>query len=276
MDELIDRLRDRFNSYWHSEKRSIKLISRSLAFTLFAAVLSTIAPTLADELASDPTMLEPAPVASATTSTLIIEETVTATPSPSSSFTPEPEISRPPIAVPLEAPFTESSETSTAELPGVPLETQTAYSIKAPATVAVDPRAMTRYLPQIYLSNPNPEIEYTMACVSGAGLRFDAKEKQVANNRVEGSELISGDLSGQLLISASTSRVREMLNSFQGLFISSTGGGIAGRSLTLRLVAVSKPVADPAFCSYARSGAVVAIRPLALEQSTVKGGGRLK
>ena len=276
MDELIDRLRDRFNNYWHSEKRSIKFISRTLAFTLFAAVLSTIAPTLADELASDPSMIEPAPIPSPTSSTIVIEETLTVTPSPTPSFTPEPEISRPPIAVPSEAPFVESSETSTVELPGVPLETQTAYSIKAPATVAVDPRAMTRYLPQIYLSNPDPEIEYTMACVSGAGLKFDIKQKAAANNQIEGIELISGDLSGQLLISATTSRVKEMLNSFQGLFISSTGGGIAGRSLTLRLVAVSKPVVDPTFCSYARSGAVVAIRPLALEQSTVKGGGRLK
>jgi hypothetical protein len=47
MEELIDRLRDRFNEFWHSEKRSVKLIARALAFTLFAAVISTIAPTLA-------------------------------------------------------------------------------------------------------------------------------------------------------------------------------------------------------------------------------------
>ncbi len=59
MDELINRLRYRFNDYWHSEKRSVKLISRALAFSLFAAILSTIAPTLADELSSDPAMLQP-------------------------------------------------------------------------------------------------------------------------------------------------------------------------------------------------------------------------
>ena len=77
LDELINRLRYRFNDYWHSEKRSIKLISRALALTLFAAILSTIAPTLADELSSDPTMLEPVSQSSTAPSTQPISETPT-------------------------------------------------------------------------------------------------------------------------------------------------------------------------------------------------------
>ena len=115
-----------------------------------------------------------------------------------------------------------------------------------------------------------------MVCVSGAGLRFDVKQKGAAQNQVEGVELISGDLSGQVIISAETARAIELLNSYQGLFMSSTGGGISGRSLTFRFVAVSKPVADPSYCGAARSGAITTIRPLGLDQSTVKGGGRLK
>jgi hypothetical protein len=276
IDELIDRLRYRFNDYWHSEKRSVKLISRALALTLAAAVISTIAPTLADELSSDPTMLEPAPQSSTSPMAPVVAETPTASASPAATFTPEPVVSRPAVATPSESPFVESSESATAELPGVPLETQTAYLVKAPTTIAVDPRALNRFMPHIYVTNPNPDIEFTMVCVSGAGLRFDVKQKGAAHNQVEGDELISGDLSGQVILSAETARAIELLNSYQGLFMTSTGGGISGRSLTFRFVAVSKPVVDPSYCSAARSGAITTIRPLGLDQSTVKGGGRLK
>lgn len=274
-EELVDRLRYRFNDYWHSEKRSVKLISRALALTLFAAILSTIAPTLADELSSDPAMLEPVaqPVQ---TSTVTISETPTVSPSADATFTPEPVVSRPPVAQPSESPLAESSESATAELPGVPLETQTAYVVKAPATIAVDPRALNRFMPHIYAATPDRQVEYTMVCVNGAGLRFDVKQKNAANNQVEGLELIYGDLSGLVIVSAETARAIELVNSYQGLFMSSTGGGIAGRSLTFRFVAVTKPVVNPEFCSAARSGAVTTMRALGLDQSTVKGGGKLK
>ena len=274
-EELVDRLRYRFNDYWHSEKRSVKLISRALAFTLFAAVISTIAPTLADELSSDPAMLEPV-APGAQTSTVTISETPTATPSADPTFTPEPVVSRPAVAAPSESPLVESTESATADLPGVPLETQTAYVVKAPSSIAVDPRALNRFMPHIYAATPDPKVEYTMLCVNGSGLRFDVKQKSAANNQVEGAELIYGDLSGLVIVSAETARAIELVNSYQGLFMSSTGGGIAGRSLTFRFVAVTKPVVDPAFCSAARSGAVTTLRALGLDLSTVKGGGKLK
>ncbi len=277
MDELIERLRYRFDGYWRSEKRSVKLISRILAFTLFAAVVSTIAPTLADELSSDPAMLQPVnPSPEANTSTVTITDTPTATPSAQASFTPEPVVSRPAIAQPSESALAESSDTSTVDAPGVPLETQTAYLVKAPATIAVDPRALNRFLPHIYAATPDPDAQYTMVCISGAGLRFDVKQKNAANNQVEGLEQITGDLSGLVIVSAETARAVELVNSYQGLFMSSTSGGISGRQLTLRFVAVTKPVADPAYCGAARSGSVTTLRSLGLDLSTVKGGGKLK
>lgn len=277
MEEFIERLRYRFNDYWRSEKRSVKITSRFLAFTLFAAVISTIAPTLADELSSDPAMLEPVvQVGESNTSTVIITETATVSPTAEATFSPEPQISRPAIAQPSDEPLTEGSESATADMPGVPLETQTAYLIRVPVSVAVDPRAVNRFMPHIFAASKDPSVEYTMVCINGSGLRFDAKQKGAANNQVEGSELITGDLSGLLIVSAQTERAIELINSYQGLFLTSTGGGISGRSLTIRFVAVSKPVADPAFCGVARSGAVTTLRPLGLDLSTVKGGGTLK
>jgi hypothetical protein len=279
LEELINRVRYRLDGYFHSEKRSVKFLARFLAFTLFAAVISTIAPTLADELADDPSMMQPV-TAEQTTSTVTISptETETASPTPNPTFSPEPEISRPAItnssAEPL--PEGESSDSATANGPGVPLEIQPRYILKIPATGGIDPRATTYFLPLIYGANEDPEVEFTMVCISAPAVRFDLGAKGSANNSIEGNELITGDQSGQLIISAKTNRVINLINSVGGLFLSSDSGGLAGRSLTFRFVAVSKPVADPAYCSAAKSGAITTVRALGLDLSTVKGGGKLK
>ena len=279
LDELINRVRYRLDGYFHSEKRSVKFLARFLAFTLFAAVISTIAPTLADELADDPSMMQPVATEQPTsTVTISPAETETASPSPNPSFTPEPEISRPAItnssAEPL--PESEGSDSATAEGPGVPLEVQPRYILKIPATGAIDPRATSYFLPLIYAANQDPEVEFTMVCISAPAVRFDLGAKGVANNSVEGDELITGDQSGQLIISAKTNRVVNLINSSGGLFLTSNSGGLAGRSLTFRFVAVTKPVADPEFCSAAASGAITTVRAIGLDLSTTKGGGKLK
>ncbi|CAB4561799.1 MAG: hypothetical protein F2555_00780 [Actinobacteria bacterium] len=279
LEEFINRVRYRLDGYFHSEKRSVKFLARFLAFTLFAAVISTIAPTLADELADDPSMMQPV-ASEETTSTVTIAptETSTASPTPDPTFSPEPEISRPAIsntsAEPL--PEGESSESATANGPGVALEIQPRYILKIPATGGIDPRATTYFLPLIYAANEDPEVEFTMVCISAPAVRFDLGVKGVANNSIEGEELITGDQSGQLIISAKTNRVINLINSVGGLFLSSNSGGLAGRSLTFRFVAVTKPVADPEICSAAQSGAITTVRALGLDLSTVKGGGRLK
>ena len=279
LEELINRVRYRLDGYFHSEKRSVKFLARFLAFTLFAAVISTIAPTLADELADDPSMMQPvASDETTTTVTISAPETSTPSPTPDPTFSPEPEISRPAIsntsAEPL--PEGESSESATASGPGVPLDIQPRYILKIPTTGGIDPRATTYFLPLIYAANEDPEVEFTMVCISAPAVRFDLGAKGVANNSIEGEELITGDQSGQLIVSAKTNRVVNLINSVGGLFLTSNSGGLAGRSLTFRFVAVTKPVVDPEICSVAQSGAITTVRALGLDLSTVKGGGKLK
>ncbi len=276
MDELIYRLKDRFYEYWNSEKHSVKVLSRFLAFTLFAAVISTIAPTLADELSTDPQMLEPV-VQVQESSTVTIVETVTASAVPTATFTPEPVVSRPPVVESTQSPLPESSDSATVEGPGVPLEIQPKYVVKVPASGAIDPRATTYFLPHIYAAVSDPDVEFSMVCINGtSGMKFDALQKGVPNNSEEGTELIFGDQTGLVLISAETNRLVNLINSYNGLFISTWSGGLSGRSLTLRFIAVTKPVVDPAYCGAAKSGAVMSLRPLGLQLSTVKGGGNLK
>lgn len=275
-DDFLYRLKERIRAPFNSEKRAIRLVSRLAALGIFAAVVSTLAPTLADELAGSPEMIEP-------TTQPSVDPSISATPSqsPSQSPTPsptaEPVIVRPPIASSSPAPLAEPSDSATVvELPPAPLDVQPRYTLRIPQSVAVDPRATSYLLPHIYASTGDSS-KYTMVCIYGQnGLNFDTRNKLSAQNSDSGSDLISGDRSGFLLISASTARVVNLINSWAGLQIYSTQGGIAGKALTFQFVAVTKPVIEPTFCSSARSAATTVIRPLELQQSTVKGSGTLK
>lgn len=277
LDELLERLKYRLDGYFHSEKKSVKYLARALAMTLFAAVISTIAPTLADELSTSPSMLQPEPSVTSTTTSIVEESsTATDTPTASATFTPDPQITRPAIANPSASALPEGSESATAEGEGVPWEIQPKYILRIPASGAIDPRASTYFMPHIYVAADDPDVEFTMACISTAGAHLDLKSKSSADNAVEGDLLISGDQSGLLIISGSTNKVLNAINASGGLLVRSTGGGLAGRSLTFRFIAVTKAVTDPAYCSAAQSGVITTIRALGLDLSTVKGGGKLK
>jgi hypothetical protein len=272
-EEFIERLKARISDFFNSENKFVRLAARLGSLALFAVVVSTIAPTIADELSSSPEVVQqpaqpaPAPTPSPTE--------VEATPTPSASPTPEAQITRPAIASTSPTPLAESGESVTVkDEPPAPLEIQPKYVLRIPNSVAVDPRARSYFLPHIFAAADG--AQFTMACISGAGITFDTRNKQSSQNSDEGKDLVMGDQSGFLLISSTTARVVNLINSYTGLLVSSANGGLANKALTMRFVAVTAPVVDPTFCSAAKSSAATAFRPLGLEQSTVKGGGKLK
>ena len=272
-EEFIERLKARISDFFNSENKFVRLAARLGSLALFAVVVSTIAPTIADELSSSPEVVQqpaqpaPAPTPSPTE--------VEATPTPSASPTPEAQITRPAIASTSPTPLAESGESATVkDEPPAPLEIQPKYVLRIPNSVAVDPRARSYFLPHIFAAADG--AQFTMACISGAGITFDTRNKQSSQNSDEGKDLVMGDQSGFLLISSTTARVVNLINSYTGLLVSSANGGLANKALTMRFVAVTAPVVDPTFCSAAKSSAATAFRPLGLEQSTVKGGGKLK
>jgi hypothetical protein len=272
-EEFIERLKARISDFFNSENKFVRLAARLGSLALFAVVVSTIAPTIADELSSSSEIVQPAPQQAPVPTPTPTE--VEATPTPSASPTPEAEITRPAIASTSPTPLSESGETVTVkDEPPAPLEIQPKYVLRIPNSVAVDPRARSYYLPQIYAASDG--AQFTLACISGAGVTFDSRAKQSSQNSDEGRDLIMGDQSGFLLISSTTARTVNLINSYTGLLVSSANGGLANKALTMRFVAVTTPVVDPTFCSAAKSSASTAFRPLGLEQSTVKGGGKLK
>jgi hypothetical protein len=272
-EEFIERLKARISDFFNSENKFVRLAARLGSLALFAVVVSTIAPTIADELSSSPEVVQqPAQPAPAPTP---CPTEVEATPTPSASPTPEAQITRPAIASTSPTPLAESGESVTVkDEPPAPLEIQPKYVLRIPNSVAVDPRARSYFLPHIFAAADG--AQFTMACISGAGITFDTRNKQSSQNSDEGKDLVMGDQSGFLLISSTTARVVNLINSYTGLLVSSANGGLANKALTMRFVAVTAPVVDPTFCSAAKSSAATAFRPLGLEQSTVKGGGKLK
>jgi len=279
LPEFIERIKFRALDEFNSQRRIKKVVSRAIVLAFFAAVVTTIAPTLADELATSPEMIQevvPAliPTDSDTQTVAIIAEP-TSTPEP--TLTPEPEIDRPEITLTIAPLLSEVAETTTIViLPPAPLEIQPRYLLKIPATAAVDPRATTYFFPSIYASVDGSAVDYTMVCISGQGISFDIKNKRASDDQADGNLLISGDLSGRLLVSGTTNQVLNLINSQFGLFAYSNGGSIAGRGVTFQFVAVSKPTVESQFCSAAQSGAITTMRALGLGLSIVKGAGRLK
>jgi len=282
--EFFDRLRARLHELFQSEKRSTRLFSRLVAALCAGLIFATVAPTIADELTGEPESSQsPAPEVVAESPTATPEPEVSESPSPSptpsasDSPSPEPSVTRPviPTGSPTPLPESTDSETAEIEIEPAPLEIQPRYNLRMPATVAIDPRAKSYLMPQIF-AQPEDATVATLACISGSALSFDIMQKSSRQTFLEGPDYVSGDRSGMLLVAGSASRVINLINSYSGLVAYSDTTGIAGRPITISLVALNKVALDPTFCSAARSSGTTLLRPLGLSQSTVKGGGTLK
>ena len=83
-------------------------------------------------------------------------------------------------------------------------------------------------------------------------------------------------MTSALFISGKTADVLNLINSQQGLFAYTSSGGIAGRSISIELVAMSNPGVKRTFCESAKSAATLTFRSMGLDMGTVKNGITLK
>lgn len=276
-DDFIDGVIDRLRALLQSENRTIRFTSRLIALGVAASIITIIVPSLASELSSPPQIIEspigpnPAPVDSETAQQLQAPE------SSSVSSSPSPDIQRPPISPSNPSPLAESTESATAtELPPQPLTVQPVYTMRIPSTLKIDPRAKSDFFPQLFAAT-GVDTQTTMACISSpSNLIFDIGDKQSSQKGPSGQALVLGDRTGQVLISGTTARVINIINSGMGLLATAPAGGIANKSVLFQFVAVTKPVTDPGLCARARSVASTEFRALDLTESTVKGHGTLK
>lgn len=284
MDEFKYRLKDIWYRLFYNGSKARRIISRLFALTLISIFATLVAPTLAEELAggNSESELQATPAASAepTASDSSTVETTVETETTTSGVAPSPTINPSLTSTPAasDEPIEQGpsdSETVASEPPPGPLANQPKYILRFPASLSVDPRAKTFFLPQV-LASPSAPVPSTLVCITGRGVALDLKEKLKAEVIEEGEIQLSGDRSGQILLAGNSTEIISAVNSQGGLLVYSNSTGVANKSVIFQFVALSKSILDPAFCAAARTTAIVNLRALGLEQSTVKGSGKLK
>ena len=247
------RITDRIVALFNDDRQFVKLFSRLGFLALLAGIIAVVAPTSATENSPDQTQTEIAPTDTQTATV----DTSTATPEPSASPTPVDTSTVGEILTVISM-----KETVTA------LANQPKFVIRAPTTLTIDPRAMTKYLPQLSISGS----EYALACITGSNVNLDISTKGSASDAVENGIIVVGDLTSTLFVSGKNADVVNLINSDGGLLAFSRAGGLANRSITIEMVAMSKPGVKRAFCDFAKSSATLSFQSMGLEISTNKSG----
>ena len=263
----FERLKERYRDLMDRQSRAGRLAIRLSFLALIALFLSTVVPTMAQDLAANPTaQTDPSTPTGPTDPGTPVDSTTV--PTPTDSASPTPSDSPTPVALP--SPLADS--TTASPEPVHALKDQPVYTSHAPGMVNVDPRAVQMTLPSIAFSGS----KYTLICISSDNLRFDILNKRVPNPSPSDSLLVAGDLSSQLRIAGLNGEVANLLNSDGGLTAYSTQNGIAGKSLYIRYVAMSGPATDMDFCSASQSGSLTTFRALDLSLSNAGGKVTLK
>jgi hypothetical protein len=269
------RFRRSFYDLFYGERTSVRIFSRLVLLTFIAALVATVAPTVANVVTQeDPgpvsTYVEPTPepVVDTSTSASPTPEAPTSDTSTAQSPEPTPEYSVSPA----------KSDTVTVE-PKIeadaPLNPQPVYTLKIPGTLAIDPRANSYFVPSIYLSGS----KYTLVCISSNGINFDLANKRISDDRSDTSTvMVLGDGGSFLRVAGRTAEVLAVINSGGGLFAYTNSGGLRDRSAFVSVIATNKATIDPSFCGAASSAnyKTFSFRALGLQVDTKKGSGRLK
>lgn len=253
------------------------LAKRFFALAVVGVILSVVAPVIADENSAPSGTEMPAPEVSgepipADTPTDTPSEvpipTDTTVASPSPSAMPSPDATRAPSDAGTETTtvFVDESP-SPSPTPVGPLADQR-MRVNIPNVLPVDPRATSRNLPAINLGGPR----YLLACIEGSNLYFDIYAKNSPQSFFNSEQLVSGDMTSQLLISGTTEQVLAIMNSYGGMKAVATRSAIGSLYARLSFVAMTEPTLESAFCNQGSPSnfRIVYFRGLGLGMNLIK------
>ena len=254
----LDRIIDRANLYFYNAKKSVSVVSRTIALVALAAMLTSVFPTLAEESdpapqeleAPQPPQEEPAPAPTEESN----QEEPAPVPSSESSETPEPEVSD-------EEAVEEEEEEEKIEI----AEEQPRIAFRFPNSVAHDPRANVAFLPELGFAGGG----IGMFCISFNG-SIDISTKNIANNSNEGSLLIQGDLTSNVRIAGNFNQMAQLINSGGGVKLISTNGRLNWSSVSFGYVELTGIENKPEFCGGISSARSIGFRALGLQMDNVK------
>ena len=142
--------------------------------------------------------------------------------------------------VPSESP-TASPEPSVTPEPPHAIANQSMF-IRSAQVVRADPRSTSVFMTPIAFSSPS----LVLACINSNGAAIDLLRKNAVDNWDLG---ITGDFSSNLRLVAPGDQIANLINSNNGLRLVSNSGGVVGKYLSMRFIAVSEPTLDPKLCN---------------------------
>ena len=270
VERLIDLIERTINfSFSKRAIRRISLLIRLLLIFAFTFVIFRLAPTMADELTPSPD------------TEVVATETPAASEQPSVPASPEPQDapSASPAPVPTEEPIapvpasSPSPSTSATPPPPTALVNQN-MQLRVPTSLLVDPRARSASVSELYVAGP----QNLLVCINSGSALSDVYLKNIADADFGGQALVAGDRTFNVRVTGNTSQVLAILNSAQGVRVSSAVGTIASRTVSFRFVATTAPTLDAALCAKASPAntRTLTFRELGLQIEMKKGDVILK
>lgn len=298
---LLDRIIDSLHSLFYSQKRSVSVGSRFVAITVAFFTVTTVFPTLAEEL------LPPTEVVQSSTSEA--EPASESSPEPVAEQ-PEPEAS--PVASETLAALSdeerkaeeeakaeeerkeEERKAEEAKVKVAPVQPQ--INFRFPNSVALDPRATVANLPQLAITGGSMGL----LCLSSNGI-IDINTKGLSNSiavapvaapvtksgdkeadaeavataaaiaKANKSALqVAGDLSPFVRVSGSLYQINELINGSGGIRVTAWQGRAVGSNLNARYVELTGSDLSPDFCGKGANQRSITFRALGLQMETVK------
>lgn len=248
-----------------------KLLIALSCLALISVLPSSFAADVVDTLIAvvDPPAADPAPPVEPAPAAPTDAPSPAAAPVPTEAPTP---VASPEAAV---APTASASPTpSPSPTPPHAIANQN-MTIKVPNVLAVDPRAHTVFLPQIYVANAGN----LLVCASSSYGSFDAHVMDISGTKETPSTLeVSGSYTPFLRIAGLSSQAAYLINSGPGMRVFSSARSLAGSYVQLRFVALSEVSSDPKLCNDGSPSntRTIHLRGLNLDLNMVKGDVTLK
>ena len=286
---LLDRIIDSLHSLFYSQKRSVSVGSRFIAVAAVFFTVTTVFPTLAEEL------LPPAEVVQ--TSTPPASEESSQEPVAEQSEQPNTESETPATSAPLtdeekakaEEERKAEEEKKTEEARIKPTSSQPQIKFRFPQSIALDPRASVANLPQlsmtggligllclssngvIDISSKGSANNFAVAPVVAKSDDKDSSAENTAAAQANRNALqVAGDLTSFIRVSGTLNQINELINSAGGLRITASQGRVVSSNLMASYVELTGSDLSPAFCSKASNQHSIAFRALGLQMDTVK------
>ena len=284
----LDKVIDTLHSFFYSQKRSVSVGSRLIAVTAVILTVTTVFPTLAEE------MLPPSQV----------EESSAPQSEPSEGNVEQPTEEQPdqqelepkaPAALSDEEQAKREEERRAeeerkAEEAKVKVATvQPQIKFRFPLSIALDPRATVANLPQLAITggsigllclSSNAIIDlYAKGSLNNVEIVTPTAKTDDKDSETESADAaqvnrdalqVAGDLTSFVRISGPLYQINELINSAGGLRITASQRRVVNSSITARYVELTGSDLSSEFCTKAINQRSIGLRALGLQMDTVK------